>query len=112
MVGRAIEQAVAPEALVVAVESQKFGNNSPILLYWAHRRGWSFDFESITPHVVERLRTRFGAQYFATTMWSELAATHPVLADYLRTRKQVPLPGDPPNAALFDLTSETRQRPD
>ena len=105
VVGRAIEQAVAPDALVVAVEYEKFGNNSPILLYWAHRRGWSFDFESITPHVVERLKTRFGAHYFATTKWSELAATHPVLADYLRTRKQVPLPGEPRNAALFDLTS-------
>jgi hypothetical protein len=105
IVGRAIEQAVAPDALVVAVEYEKFGNNSPILLYWAHRRGWSFDFDSITPHVVERLRTRFGAHYFATTKWSELAATHSVLADYLRTRKQIPLPGDPRNAALFDLTS-------
>ena len=109
--GKAIGQAVHPEALIVTVEYEKFGNNSPILLYWSHRRGWSFDFDSITPHVVERLRTRFGAHYFATTMWSELAAAHPVLAGYLRTRTQVPLPGAPPNAALFDLTSETRQPP-
>jgi len=37
----------------------------------------------------------------------ELVARHPVLADYLGTRKRVPLPGEPPNAALFDLTVET-----
>lgn len=103
--GRAIQQAVDPVALVVTVEYKKFGNNSPILLYFAHRRGWSFDSGSITPHVVELLRTRFGATYFATTLWSDLAETHPDLADYLHTRKQVPLTDAPRDVALFDLTS-------
>jgi 4-amino-4-deoxy-L-arabinose transferase-like glycosyltransferase len=103
--GRAIERAVEPGALVVTVEYGKFGSNSPILLYWAHRRGWSFDFGAITPFVVERLRTGFGAAYFATTVWPELAKTHPALADYLRTRRQIPLMDAPRDTALFDLTT-------
>lgn len=112
--GRAIKRAVDSGALVVTVEYEQFGNNSPILLYWAHRRGWSFDSGSITPHVVERLRARFGAAYFATTMWSKLAATHPDLVDYLRTRKQIPLRDAPRNTALFDLTNaaDTPRHPD
>ena len=95
-----------PDALIVTVEYEKFGNNSPILLYWSHRRGWSFDFESITPHVIERLRTRFGARYFATTLWPQLAATQPVLADYLRSHKEIPLPGAPAGTALFALSRD------
>lgn len=104
--GPTIAHAVAPDSLVVTVEYEKFGNNSPILLYWAHRRGWSFDFESITPHVIEQLRTRFGAQYFATTLWPQLTAAQPVLADYLRSHKQIPLPGAPPGTALFALSQD------
>ena len=83
-----------------------FGNNSPILLYWAHRRGWSFDLGSISPHVIDLLRKRFGATYFATTIWPRLAAAHPDVAEYLRARRQVPVPNAPPNTMLFDLTTD------
>ena len=104
--GVALQQVVSPAALVVTVEYEQFGNNSPILLYWAHRRGWSFDLGSISPHVIDLLRKRFGATYFATTIWTRLAAVHPDVAEYLRARRQVPVLNAPPNTMLFDLTTD------
>jgi hypothetical protein len=101
--GRVIQRAVDPSDLIVTVEYEEYGNNSPILLYWAHRRGWSFDKSSITPEVIELLRRDFGARYFATTIWPVLAAADPQVAEYLRTRKQVELPGAPRDTRLFDL---------
>jgi 4-amino-4-deoxy-L-arabinose transferase-like glycosyltransferase len=108
--GVALQQVVSPDALIVTVEYEQFGNNSPILLYWAHRRGWSFDLGSISPHVIDLLRKRFGATYFATTIWPRLAAAHPDVAEYLRARRQVAVPNAPPNTMLFDLTADADQR--
>ena len=86
---------------IIVVEYQQYGANSPILLYRAHRKGWSFDLSSITPHVVERLQRQFGAGYFATTIWSQLEERHPDLAEYLKTQKRIDL--DVPDTALFKL---------
>ena len=69
--GAVMQNIVSPPSLVVTVEYELHGNNSPILLYWMHRRGWTFDLESISPHVIDLLRKRFGATYFVTTIWSE-----------------------------------------
>ena len=104
--GRAIKRALPRSALVVTVEYEKFGNNSPILLYWADRRGWSFDFGSITPEVIALLKNEHGARYFVTTLWHGLSVTRPEVADYLRTRRQVPLNAAPENTVVFDLLSE------
>lgn len=101
--GVAINRVVDPHALVIVVEYPQFGNNSPILLYRAHRRGWSFDLRSISPHVIERLKTHFGADYFATTMWSDLETAQPELASYLRSQTQIPLADAPGNTVLFEL---------
>jgi hypothetical protein len=104
--GQALEHVVEPDALVVTVEYGEFGNNSAILLYWAHRRGWSFDQISITPHVVELLRKDYRARYFATTQWTDLSRVHPDLVAYLRTKRQVPVPGNPRDTVLFDLNAD------
>jgi len=87
----------------VTVEYEEYGNNSPILLYWAHRRGWSFDKTSITPQVMELLRKDFGARYFATTIWPVLEGTRPDVVEYLRTKKQVTMPGAPRDTRVFEL---------
>jgi len=105
--GRAIQAVVDPSALVVTVEYEEYGNNSPILLYWAHRRGWSFDRGSITPHVIDLLRKDFGARYFVTTIWPSVSAAHPDVVEYLHTRTQIPLSGAPRDTVLFDLTTES-----
>lgn len=101
--GRALQGAVDPNDLIVTVEYDEYGNNSPILLYWAHRRGWSFDKAAITPQVIELLRKDFGARYFATTIWPSMSAAHHDVAEYLRGRRQVPLRGAPRDTVLFDL---------
>jgi 4-amino-4-deoxy-L-arabinose transferase-like glycosyltransferase len=106
--GRAIEGVVDPSALLVTVEYEEYGNNSPILLYWAHRRGWSFDKTSITPQVIELLRGTYGARYFVTTIWPSLSAGRPDVVQYLETKRRIALPGAPRDTALFDL----RGRPD
>ena len=102
--GRAIQAVVDPSALLVTVEYEEYSNNSPILLYWSHRRGWSFDPKSITPQVLELLKKDFGARYFVTTIWGSLSATRPDLVEYLRNWRQVPLPGAPRDTVLFDLS--------
>jgi 4-amino-4-deoxy-L-arabinose transferase-like glycosyltransferase len=101
--GRAIQQVVDPSALLVTVEYEQYGNNSPILLYWAHRRGWSFDKASITPQVVDLLQREYGADYFVTTVWPAVSAAQPDLVTYLRSRRQVAVPGAPRDTVLFDL---------
>ena len=106
--GRAIQGVVDPKALLVTVEYEEYSNNSPILLYWSHRRGWSFDPKSITPQVIELLRTDLGARYFVTTIWRSLSASRPDVVEYLKTRRQVPLPGAPRDTVLFDLSESSR----
>lgn len=103
--GRAIQAVVDPSALLVTVEYEEYSNNSPILLYWAHRRGWSFDPKSITPQVLELLKKDLGARYFVTTIWGHLSAARPDMVQYLRNWRQVSLPGAPRDTVLFDLTA-------
>jgi len=98
-----IAQVVGRSALIITVEYEEYGNNSPILLYWAHRRGWSFDKTSITPQVIDLLRKDFGARYFVTTIWPVLSAADPQVAAYLRTQKEVTPPGAPRDTKLFEL---------
>ena len=99
--GEAIKARVPEGQTVITVEWERYGGNSPILLFWAHRKGWSFDLDSITPHVIQQLRRQQGAAYFATTMWPVIEQKDPVLADYLRQQERVEL--DARDAALFRL---------
>ena len=99
--GRALAAHVPEEDLIVTVEYERSGGNSPILLFWAHRKGWSFDVESITPHVVQMLRRQDGAHYFATTIWSSIEEKNPVLAEYLRVQERIPV--NVRDTALFRL---------
>jgi 4-amino-4-deoxy-L-arabinose transferase-like glycosyltransferase len=99
--GREVGHRVPPDEPVIVVEYPQYGANSPILLYRAHRKGWSFDLSSISPHVVQRLQRQFGARYFATTIWSQLEAQQPVLAEYLKTQQRLDIPVA--DTALFKL---------
>lgn len=103
-VGDAVRAATAPEAPLITVDYEAGGANSPMLLYFARRQGWSFDVASISAAVVDGLRTRHGAAYFATATWSELARTRADLAAYLTGRcKEVDLQDVPSEVRLFDL---------
>jgi 4-amino-4-deoxy-L-arabinose transferase-like glycosyltransferase len=101
--GRAVGRMVAADQLVVANQYETNGNNSPILLYHAHRRGWSFDVRSLTPQLLERLRTRFDAHFFATMDWDLLRRVSPDTAAYLQQHAEIALVDVPSEARLFDL---------
>ena len=68
-VGTMLQRLTPPDALLITTEYARFGGNSPVLLHYARRRGWSFDAGTITPAVIERLRTRYGARYFVSLNW-------------------------------------------
>jgi hypothetical protein len=99
--GEAIDRAAEDGTLLAVVDD--YGVNSPILLYFARARGWSFDAETIDAHVLRGLE-RQGARYFATTRWSDVKSKQPLLAEYLQTRAALPLDGAPRDTVLFDLT--------
>jgi 4-amino-4-deoxy-L-arabinose transferase-like glycosyltransferase len=98
--GRAIDAATADNDLAVVVDS--YGIMSPILLYFAHLKGWSFDPGDLTPEVVENLR-RLGARYFVTTRWSHLTGERPEATAFLERYEEVPIPGLPGDTVVRDL---------
>jgi hypothetical protein len=98
--GQAIAAAAEDGALIVAVDD--YGVNSPMLLYFAHARGWSFDADTARVGAVSGLTSR-GARYFATTRLSDVTRRQPDLALYLSSKRRVALVGAPANTALFDL---------
>jgi hypothetical protein len=73
-------------------------------VYWAHRRGWSFDPTSITPQVLELLKKQFGARYFVTTIWRHLEAKRHNVVQYLQNWHQVSLPGAPRDTMMVHFT--------
>jgi hypothetical protein len=106
--GRAIEAATPPTALMATVDYDQYGSNSPLLLYFSHRRGWSFDGISITPGVLAYLETRQHVCYFATADWSRLEGARRDVIEYLIHKQEIPLPDVHPQYRLFDLCGSTK----
>jgi 4-amino-4-deoxy-L-arabinose transferase-like glycosyltransferase len=99
--GEAVARAVPDDALAVVVDD--YGATSPLLLYFAHRKGWSFDVEDVHPQVVEGLKRR-GARFFVTTVWSRIEKESPETAAYLRLHRKVDLQGEPRDTVVFDVS--------
>jgi hypothetical protein len=102
--GEAIARVTAPDATFIVVEHTRIVNaaNSPMLLYHARRRGWSFDLVSLTPAAMEELIHR-GVHYFVTTVWNQLAVTRPEVAQMLKEYEEIPLEDAPEGSRLFRL---------
>ncbi len=98
--GEAVARVVPGDALTIVVDD--YGVTSPLLLYFAHRKGWSFDVEDLHPQVVDGLRRR-GARFFASSVWSRIEQERPETAAYLRFYRHVALDGAPKDMAVFDL---------
>lgn len=97
-------RSMTDEQPIITVDYLDGGANSPMMLYYTHRPGWSFDVRSISAEVIEHLRTTRGARYFATPRWNQLASEKPDVAAYLGRFKVVVLPGNlPPDVRLVDL---------
>lgn len=103
-IGGSMRAVSEPDGLFVTVEYDDRTTNSPLLLYFAHRQGWSFDIDSISVPVLEGLRNRHGAAYFATTTWQKLSDDQPAVVAWLAAHgKPVALADAPSTARLFDL---------
>jgi Dolichyl-phosphate-mannose-protein mannosyltransferase/PA14 domain len=102
ILGQQLREGTPGDALVVTVEYDRYGGNSPLVLYHAQRRGWSFDAASITPEVVRRLHSQYGARFFVTLIWSVLEQQRPELTKYLATQERLPLSG-PADSAAFAI---------
>ena len=86
----------------VAIVVDDYGIMSPIFLYFAHVKGWSFEPTDVSPSVVENLR-QLGARYFVTTRWDEMKNAKPDTATFLEMYQDVPVGGAPPGTRLIDL---------
>lgn len=101
--GNLIQGLVPPDALVVTVDYRRGGANSPMLLFFSRRQGWSFDLSTISPGVIENLRVRHGAQFFATAIGQEIRQEGIAVLDYLEQFEVVPTPPQADQFLLVDL---------
>jgi len=98
--GRVIDAITDDNDLAIVVDNA--GIMSPILLYFAHLKGWSFEPTDVSPAVIDNLR-RLGAHYFVTTRWRELKSERPEAAAFLETYQDLSITGAPPDTRLVDL---------
>jgi hypothetical protein len=102
-VGTMLQRLTPPDALLITTEYARFGGNSPVLLHYARRHGWSFDAGSITPAVIERLRTQYGARYFVSLNWGDIERLQPDVVAYLKKYADIPVTAI--DTRLYDLSS-------
>jgi 4-amino-4-deoxy-L-arabinose transferase-like glycosyltransferase len=98
--GQAIDAVTDDNDLAIVVDD--YGIMSPILLYFMHLKGWSFDPGDLSPEVVDNLR-RLGARYFVTTQWSNLSRVRPEATAFLERYDVVSVPGAPGDTVVRDL---------
>ena len=103
--GRIID--VITDDNTVAIVVDDYGIMSPILLYFAHLKGWSFEPTDVSPAVIENLR-RLGARYFVTTRWDEMKNARPDTATFLEMYQDMPVGGAPAGTRLIDLRQRER----
>jgi 4-amino-4-deoxy-L-arabinose transferase-like glycosyltransferase len=101
--GAAIDLRTPKTALLATVEYERYGSNSPMLLYFAHRKGWSFDQTSISPGVIAHLGADRGVCYVAVGDWPALETTRPDVIEFLRPFPHVDLPYTQRAYQLVDL---------
>lgn len=101
--GSFVQSVVPPDALIVTVDYQDHGVNSPMLVYYARRQGWAFDIFTISPKVIERLRTWHGAKYFASSIGHDLLSAREDVRYYLEGFERIPSPPEMQRLLLVDL---------
>lgn len=101
--GDVVQALVPPETMVVTVDYERGGANSPMLLYFARRQGWSFDLHSISPAVIENLRVNHGAAFFATAIARSIGQEKIAVLDYLAQFETLPTPPQADQLLVVDL---------
>jgi hypothetical protein len=103
--GNVVERYVPGDALLIVADD--YGSTSPLLLYFAHRKGWAFDVDNLQPGMLEGLR-RLNAKYFVSTVWAQVEREQPDAAAYLKLHRRVPLEGEPRDMVIFDLNTQAQ----
>jgi 4-amino-4-deoxy-L-arabinose transferase-like glycosyltransferase len=103
--GNFVQSLIPPDAMVLTVDYDKAGVNSPMLLYHARRQGWSFDVATVSPEVIEHLRKTQGLQFFVTSIRREVEANLRVI-DYLRQFPTIPVPEQHSGLWVVDLRKQ------
>ena len=101
--GSYLQSVVPPDALIITVDYDMEGANSPMLVYYARRQGWSFDISTISPKVIENLRTFYGAKYFASSIGARLLEKRPDVEYYLKGFERISTPYEVNDLLLVDL---------
>ena len=107
--GSFLQSVIPPDALIVTVDYQDHGVNSPMLVYYARRQGWAFDIFTISPKVIEHLRTWYGVKYFASSIGNELISSREDVRYYLEGFERIPSPPDMQRLLLVDLQKPKRR---
>lgn len=100
--GSFLQSVIPPDALIITVDYRDHGVNSPMLVYYARRQGWTFDLFTISPKVIEHLRNSHGAKYFASSIANELPGRED-LRYYLEGFERIPSPPGMQRLILVDL---------
>ncbi len=103
IIGEEIRSITRPEDMVVSVDYDTGGTNSPMSLFYAHRQGWSVDVHAIDAAFLERLRERYKARYFVTFQWTVLGQQKPDVIQYLGRFRPVRLETGNSQVRMFDL---------
>jgi 4-amino-4-deoxy-L-arabinose transferase-like glycosyltransferase len=101
--GSAIDVVTPKDGLLVVMEFRRFGTNSPLLLYFSHRKGWSFDATALRPDVIAFLQSARGACYFATSDWGALSELRTDVVEFLAGKREIELPHVDSRFRLWDL---------
>lgn len=101
--GWAIDHVIPADAPLATIEYERYGSNSPILLYFAHRQGWSFDATSISPSILIYLREHRGVCHLAVPDWPTVEAVRPDIVDFLRPFPRIDLPYTSSRYQLIEL---------
>jgi len=99
-IGAALQAVTDVNDLAIVVDD--YGIMSPILLYFAHLKGWSFEATDVSPAVIENLRG-LGARYFVTTRWRDLKSETPDAAAVLEMYQDLLIADAPADTRLIDL---------
>ena len=106
--GGFLQSVMPPDALMITVDYTDLGVNSPMLVYYARRQGWAFDLFTISPKVIEHLRTSHGAKYFASSIAHELLGRED-LRYYLEGFERIGSPPSMQRLILVDLQKPKRK---
>ena len=85
--GQAVERVVPGDALAIVADD--YGVTSPLLLYFAHRKGWSFDVEDLHPQVIDGLKRQGRAVLREHRVVAASSRSVPRRPAYLRFYRQV-----------------------